>query len=117
MDLSAADDELTAMRARLSEADTMVAGKFILDPTLSLILHFMLSDDLPCLDLSAMMAQIENLHLIANNAAASVNARGEAMEFHLQDIPTCAQEIALHGVRHGAIVTLATAQLQSSLDL
>ena len=81
--LSAADDELTAMRARLSEADTMVAGKFILDPTLSLILHFMLSDDLPCLDLSSMTAQLENFHLIANNAAASVNARGETMEFRL----------------------------------
>lgn len=56
---------------------------------------------------------MENLHLITDNAAASMNARGEVVEFRLQDIPTRAREIALHG----AAITLAAAQLQSGLDL
>lgn len=69
----------------------------------------MLSDDFPLFDLPAMIAQMENLRLITDNTATSVNARGEVAEFCLQDIPVCAREISLHGVRHGATVALAAA--------
>lgn len=64
-----------------------------------------------------MTAQMDNLRVIANNAAASVNARGEALEFHLQDIPIHAREIALHGIRHGAAHALTATHLQSGQDL
>lgn len=36
---------------------------------------------------------------------------------HLEDIPACAREIALHRVCHGAVVALAAAQVQSGHEL
>jgi hypothetical protein len=60
---------------------------------------------------------LENLHLVANNAAAAVNVRGKTLEFRLQDIPFRAREITLQGIRRGAAVALAAAELQSGHDL
>lgn len=119
MALSAAEEELIATRTRLTEADTMVAGMIVSEEPcfFSLIFIPIFLMTLFLLDLSAMTAQLENLRLVANDATAAVNARGETLEFRLQDIRVCAKEIALHGVRHGAAVALAAAQVQPVLDL
>ena len=55
------------------------------------------------------MVQLESLQLVANVAADAINARGSLIDAHLQDIPVRVQEIALHGVFHGASVALAMA--------
>ena len=44
-------------------------------------------------------------------AADAVNAWGSSIDARLQDVPVHAQEIALHGVRHGAAVALTVAQV------
>ena len=54
------------------------------------------------------MVQSEFLQPAANVAADAVNARGSLIDARLQDIPAHVQEIALHGVRHGALVALTT---------
>ena len=64
-----------------------------------------------------MVTQLESLQLAANNAAQSVNARGAMLEIRLQDIRERVREIALHGVRHGATITLAAAQVHSGHEL
>jgi hypothetical protein len=64
-----------------------------------------------------MTAQLDNLQVIANKATTAVNARGEALEFRLQDIPVRAREIALHGVYYGTTHALTAAHLQSGQDL
>ena len=61
--------------------------------------------------------QLESLQLAANAVADAVNARGSLIDAHLQDILARVQEIALHGVRHGASVALTTAQVQTEHDL
>ena len=53
--------------------------------------------------------QLESLQLAVNMAADAVNARGSLIDAHLQDILARVQEIALHGVRHGASVALTVA--------
>ena len=53
----------------------------------------------------------------ANAAADAVNARGSLIDARLQDIPAHIQEIALHGIRHGAAVALTVAQVQTEHDL
>ena len=63
------------------------------------------------------MVQSESLQLAANVAADAVIARGSLINARLQDIPAHAQEIALHGVRHGASVALTAAQVQTGYDL
>ena len=50
-------------------------------------------------------------------AADAVNARGSLIDARLQDIPARVQEIALHGVRHGAAVALTATQVQTGYDL
>ena len=57
------------------------------------------------------MVQLESLQLAANMAADAVNARGSLIDAHLQDIPARVQEIALHGVHHGASMALTAAQV------
>ena len=52
-----------------------------------------------------------------NAAADAVNARGSPIDARLQDIPPRFQEIALHGVRHGAVVALIAALVQTRHDL
>ena len=46
-----------------------------------------------------------------------VNAQGSSIDIRLQDILAHVQEIALHGVRHGASVALTAAQVQTGHDL
>ena len=46
-----------------------------------------------------------------------MNARGNTVAARLQDIPNRVREIAGHGVRRGATVTLTTAQFQIGHDL
>ena len=59
------------------------------------------------------MVQLESLQLSANAAADAVNARGSLIDARLQDILAYVQEIALHGVHHGASVALTVAQVQT----
>ena len=52
-----------------------------------------------------------------NAATSIVNVWGPLLINRLHNIPARAQEIALHGVRHGAMVALATVQVQTGHDL
>jgi len=61
--------------------------------------------------------QLESLQSAANVAADIINARGSPIDVRLQDILACVQDIALHGVHHGAVVALTTAQVQTGHDL
>ena len=61
--------------------------------------------------------QLVSLQLAANAATDAVNARGSLIDARLQDIPARIQEIALHSVRHGALVALTVAQVQTGHDL
>ena len=61
--------------------------------------------------------QLESLQLTANAATNAVNARDSPIAVHLQDILACVQEIALHDVRHGAVVALTAAQVQTGYEL
>ena len=45
-----------------------------------------------------------------------MNARGNTVAARLEDIPNHFREVAGHGVRRGAAVALATAQLESGHD-
>jgi len=53
------------------------------------------------------------VQLAANAAADAINARGSLIASHLQDVPVCVREIALHGVHHGAAMALTTTQVQT----
>ena len=55
------------------------------------------------------MVQLESLQSAVNVAADVINARGSPIDVRLQDILAHVQEIALHGVRHGAAVVLTAA--------
>ena len=46
-----------------------------------------------------------------------MSARDDTVAARLRDIPRCVREVAGHGVRRGAAVTLATAQFQTGHDL
>ena len=50
-------------------------------------------------------------------AVGFVNARGTVPVVRLHDIPNRVREVALHGVRHGAAMALASAQAHSSHEL
>jgi surfactin synthase thioesterase subunit len=63
------------------------------------------------------MAQLEALQLAVGDATGALNARGDTLEDRLQDIPMHAREVALHGVRRGAVVALEIAQVRSRHDL
>ena len=54
---------------------------------------------------------------MATAVADAVNARGSPIDICLQDILARVQEIALHGVRHGAAVALTVTQVQTGHDL
>ena len=45
-----------------------------------------------------------------------MNARGNTVAARLEDIPNRVREVAGHGVCRGAVVALATAQLESGHD-
>ena len=53
----------------------------------------------------------------ANVATDAANASGPLINACLHDILARVQEIALHGVRHGASVALAVAQVQTGYEL
>ena len=55
--------------------------------------------------------------MAADHAARFVNARGAVPVVCLHDIPNRVREVALHGVRHGAAMALATAQAHSGHNL
>ena len=105
------------MRERLAKAEARITGE-----TFTIILRFFLTfaskilinSSLNPLDLSA---QLESLRLAVDHAARFVNARGDTPVVHLHNIPNCVREVALHGVRHGAAMALAAAQVHSSHDL
>ena len=63
------------------------------------------------------MVQLESLQLVANMATDAVNAQGSLINARLQDILAHVQEIALHGIRHGASVALTMAQVQTGYEL
>ena len=54
---------------------------------------------------------------MANAATNVVNARGPLINAHLHDVLAHVQEIALHGIRHGALVALAEVQVQTGHKL
>ena len=55
--------------------------------------------------------------MAANAATDAVNARGSLIDARLQDILAHIQEIALHGVRHGASLALTAVQVQTGHDI
>ena len=61
--------------------------------------------------------RLESLQLAANVAADVINAQGSLIDARLRDIPAHVQEIALHGVRHGASVALTAVQVQTWYEL
>ena len=61
--------------------------------------------------------QLDNLQLAVNAATAAVNTQGPLLNNCLNDVPARVQEIALHDIRCGAAVALATTQVQTGHDL
>ena len=55
--------------------------------------------------------------MAAEYAAGFINARGTVLVVLLHDIPNRVREVALHGVRHGAAMALASAQAYSGHEL
>ena len=61
--------------------------------------------------------QLESLQLAANATVDAFNVHGSPIATHPQDIPARVQEIALHGVRYGAVVALTVVQVQTRYEL
>ena len=61
--------------------------------------------------------QLESLQLAANAAVDAVNAWGSLINACLHDVLAHVQEIALHGIRHGAVVALTVVQVQTGYEL
>ena len=55
--------------------------------------------------------------MAAEHAAGFVNARGAISVVCLHDIPNHVREVALHGVRHGVVMALASSQVHSGHEL
>ena len=55
--------------------------------------------------------------MAAEHAAGFINARGAVPVVRLHDIPNRVREVALHGIRHGAAIALASVQAHSSHEL
>ena len=53
----------------------------------------------------------------AFNFILKIGCDSSPIDVRLQDIPARIQEIALHGVRHGAAVALTVAQVQTGYEL
>jgi hypothetical protein len=66
---------------------------------------------------SVLESQVQALHATAATATNTVNAWGDTIVAHLQDIPSCVREVAGHGVRQGSTVALAIVQNQTCCDL
>ena len=54
---------------------------------------------------------------MAGDATSALNAQGNTLGDHLQDISVRAREVALHGVYHGAAIALTIAQVRLGHDL
>ena len=105
------------MRVRLAKAEARIVGEtftIILCFFLTFASKILITSILNPLDLSA---QLESLRLDADLAAGFVNDGGAVLVVRLHDILNRVREVALHGVRHGAAITLAVAQVHSSHDL
>ena len=84
--LHAAEEEASAVQARLAESDAMVAGKTNSRNTLlQFPLSFMLTT-LLFLQSTALIVQLESLQLAANVAVDVVNARGSLINARLNDV-------------------------------
>ena len=66
------------------------------------------------LDLSA---QLKSLQSAAEYTTGFVNTRGTVLVVRLYDISNRVREVALHGVRHGAAMALASVQAHSGHEL
>ena len=55
--------------------------------------------------------------MAVEHAVGFVNVRGAVPVVRLHDIPNHVREVALHGVRHGAAMALASAQVHSGHEL
>ena len=62
---------------------------------------------IPPLNLLDLSTQLESLRSAADHAMGFLNARGTVPVVCLHDIPNRVREVALHGVRHGAVTALA----------
>ena len=105
------------MRERLAKAEARITSK-----TFTIIFYFFLTFASNTLITSSLnpldlLAQLESLHLAVDHATGFVNARGAVPVVRLYDIPNCIREVALCGVRHGAVMALAAAQVHSGHDL
>ena len=101
----------------MAKAEASIAGEtftIIFYVFLTFASKILITSSLNPLDIPA---QLESLHLAANHATGFVNARGAVPVVRLHDIPNRVREVALHGVRHGAAMALAAAQVHSGHDL
>ena len=55
--------------------------------------------------------------MVVEHMMGFINARGTVLVVRLHDILNYVREVALHGVRHGAAMALASAQVQSGHEL
>ena len=69
------------------------------------------------LNLLDLSAQLESLRSAMEYAAGFVNARGAVPVVRLHNIPNRVREVALHGVRHGSAMALASTQAHSGHKL
>ena len=76
--------------------------------------RFLITLSLNLLDLTT---QLESLRSATDHAAVFVNARGTVLVVRLHDILNHVREVALHGVRHGTTMALATTQARSGHNL
>lgn len=113
--LVVAEDMALTTRAQLVAADARVACKSFwsmkqLSKALNLCSWFLFF-------FLVLESQLQTLHAAAVTATEAVNARGDTVATHLQDVPNCVREVAGHGVQRGAAVALTMAQTSSGNDL
>ena len=105
------------MRERLAKVEAIIAGETI-TIIFCLFLIFaskiLITSFLNPLDLSA---QLESLRLATNHVVGFINTRGSVLVVRLHDIPYRVREVTLHGIHHGAAMTLAAAQARSGHNL
>jgi hypothetical protein len=80
----------------------------------NLAFKILIISSLNFLDLST---QLESLRSAVEYAAGFVNTRGAMPMVRLHDVPNHVREVSLHGIRHGAAIALAMAQVHSSHEL
>ena len=105
--LHATEEEASTARERLAESDAMVVGKMDSKNIFTLISTVFILIVLLFLRSPVLTVQLESLQLAANVTTATINAWGPLTNAYLHNIPANVQEIALHGIRHGASVALA----------